>query len=200
MKNFSKFTALGLSKFNKLTAQIETKAVDTFNKSIEIAKIVREGWNWYRSLSAKDREEQGIAKFTAEEFAVNVYGLKKVMFYRYLNAAEVSAEVVAEFTKKTLEAKDKGRYASLSLVDLVDYNHAKETAPQGGGEGEGEGEGEGGGEPEVGKAQTIFTLSWKRDDGNVAVRIDENGNVTTKNTPDDIRAAIALLSKMLPSA
>lgn len=195
MKNsFAKFSALNVQKFEKLTSQVESKAVDMFRKSIEIAHIVRHGWKWYSALSASERETQGIGKFTADEFASKVYGIKKVMMYRYISASEVSAEVLESFVTATMEAKDRGRYASLSLADLIEFSKAKAV--------ESEVEGEGEGEAEVGKAKTIFTLSWKdRAEGeNVSVRIDADGNVTTKNTPDDIRAVIAMLSQMLPNA
>lgn len=192
MKNtFAKFSALGVQKFEKLTSQVESKAVDVFRKSVEIAHIVRDGWKWYSALSASEREAQGIGKFTAEEFASKVYGISKVMMYRYVNASEVSAEMVESFVAATLEAKDRGKYASLSLADLIEYGKAKAVESEGEGEGEVE---------EVGKAKTVFTLSWKREDGNVSVRIDSDGNVKSTNSPDDIRQAIALLTKLIPQA
>ena len=45
--------------------------------------------------------------------------------------------------------------------------------------------------------ETIFTLSFKRDGGNVAARIDADGNLITTNSDADIIDAISFLRSKL---
>ena len=44
---------------------------------------------------------------------------------------------------------------------------------------------------------TIFTMSYKTANGNVAVRIDENNEVTTRNDRQEIQSAIEFLNNLI---
>jgi hypothetical protein len=44
------------------------------------------------------------------------------------------------------------------------------------------------------RTATILTFTYKSEGGNVAVRIDSEGNVKTTNTDEQIREAIAVLN------
>jgi hypothetical protein len=44
------------------------------------------------------------------------------------------------------------------------------------------------------RTATILTFTYKSEGGNVAVRIDSEGNVKTTNTEEQIREAIAVLN------
>ena len=47
------------------------------------------------------------------------------------------------------------------------------------------------------RVETIFTLSFKRAEGNVAVRVDAEGNVITRNSSHYIQAAIQFLANSI---
>ena len=60
-------------------------------------------------------------------------------------------------------------------------------------------EGTEGSEGSEGKAKNVFTLSYKREGGNVAIRVDSKGEVKTTNSILEIQEAIAFLSASIVS-
>lgn len=176
---------LRLSEIKSLSKSIVTTYEKRFNQSLQMSQLVKnaiefKGSEQYKALTT----EAGIS-WTIDEFSQKVFGFKKAYFYRLANVSQVSEEKVNEF-KQFCEASDD-KENSLSVIGLLNY--IKEDTLE---NSEGEGEGEG-------KAKNVFTLSYKRECGNVAIRVDSKGEVKTTNSILEIQEAIAFLSASIVS-
>ena len=179
---------LRLSEIKSLSKSIVTTYEKRFNQSLQMSQLVKnaiefKGSEQYKALTT----EAGIS-WTIDEFSQKVFGFKKAYFYRLANVSQVSEEKVNEF-KQFVEASDD-KEGGLSVIGLLNY--IKEDALEGS-EGEGEGEGS------EGKAKNVFTLSYKRESGNIAIRVDSKGEVKTTNSILEIQEAIAFLSASIVS-
>jgi len=185
--------ALRLTAYNQANRNELNGAKKLFEISMTKAHIVAEGSQWWDAQGKATATEQGIA-WNKEEFFVKVYGCQKSFASKLQRAAKVEAEKLQEFKTICDSLEAEGKRSKRSIVGLLAWvkdgslptNEAEE------GEGEGEGEGE--------AVTTILTLSYKGGDKNVAVRIASDGTMTTTNTPEQIRQAIALLEGALANA
>ena len=178
---------LRLTEIKSLSKSIVTTYEKRFNQSLQMSQLVKnaiefKGSEQYKALTT----EAGIS-WTIDEFSQKVFGFKKAYFYRLANVSQVSEEKVNEFKQFCEQSEDKE--SSLSVIGLLNY--LKEDNLENS-EGEGEGEGEG-------KAKNVFTMSYKRECGNVAIRVDSKGEVKTTNSILEIQEAIAFLSASIVS-
>ena len=177
-------TNLRLSEIKSLSKSIVTTYEKRFNQSLQMSQLVKnaiefKGSEQYKALTT----EAGIS-WTIDEFSQKVFGFKKAYFYRLANVSQVSEEKVNEFKQFCEQSEDKEN--SLSVIGLINY--LKEDTLE-----NSEGEGS------EGKAKNVFTLSYKRECGNVAIRVDSKGEVKTTNTILEIQEAIAFLSASIVS-
>ena len=187
---------LKLSAISKLNGKIANAQKSKFDNSIELAVLVKEGFEWFKSEAGKSTFKANNVKWNAEDFALNVYGWKKSFFYRMVKSATIVAETPATldaFNAYIEEQDMNGKATKRSLEEFVKF--AENGIPV-----EGEGEGEGEESAEEAKVETIFTMSFKATEGkNVAVRVDANGLAITKNEAKEIADAIAFLQNALKS-
>ena len=174
---------LRLSEIKSLSKSIVTTYEKRFNQSLQMSQLVKnaiefKGSEQYKALTT----EAGIS-WTIEEFSQKVFGFQKSYFYKLAKISQVTEEKVNEF-KQFCEASDD-KENSLSVIGLINY--LKEDTLE-----NSEGEGEG-------KAKNVFTLSYKRECGNVAIRVDSKGEVKTTNSILEIQEAIAFLSASIVS-
>jgi hypothetical protein len=179
-------TNLRLTEIKSLSKSIVTTYEKRFNQSLQMSQLVKnaiefKGSEQYKALTT----EAGIS-WTIDEFSQKVFGFKKAYFYRLANVSQVTEEKINEFKQFCESSDDKEN--SLSVIGLLNY--IKEDALE---NSEGEGEGS------EGKAKNVFTLSYKRECGNIAIRVDSKGEVKTTNTILEIQEAIAFLSASIVS-
>jgi hypothetical protein len=172
---FNSIEALQVESFRKLAVRSRNAMERRFELSLEQAVIIGAAKKWYKSDVGKQMCHVAEIK-SVGEFAEQVYGLKKAMFERLRQVSEIPAEVVEAYKNSEKEER--------SLVGLLKFASGDEEAVEG----------------ESDKVATVFTLSWKRDEGNVSIRVDAEGNVKTTNNPQDIERAIELLQSMLATA
>jgi hypothetical protein len=153
-----------------------------FETSLQLSQIVAEGFEWYKSASGKATMANEGITWTAEEFALKVYGYQKSFFYKLVKAGAVETEKVEEY--KTYEPNNRTIEGLLKFVK----SGGKSAEGEGGEEGEGE---------TTERPTTVFTLTYKTDAGNVSVRVDSTGVVKTTNTNEQIAEAIAFLQASL---
>ena len=195
MSNILEVTAvknnLKLSAISKLNGKIANAQKSKFDTSIELAGLVKVGFDWFKSDEGKATFKANDVKWNAEEFALNVYGWKKSFFYRMVKSATIVVETPATldaFNAYIEEQDMNGKATKRSLEEFVKF--AENGIPVEGEEGEGEGEGEG----EEVKVETVLTLSFKGEDGkNVALRIDSTGKVVTTNEYGEVIDACQLI-------
>jgi hypothetical protein len=167
-----------------------------FEQTLQLSALVLSAHAWFQSKEGQALcSEQGIT-WTSEDFGAKVFGWQKSYFYKVLKAAKLEASVVENFKEKCSEVEAQGKEANRSLEGLLKFARAMENSEQDSGRDEGSEEGETD-SPSVERTATIFTLSFKGLQGNVSVRIDENGVVKTTNTTEEIAQAIQFLTNSL---
>jgi hypothetical protein len=180
--------ALSLTEVRSAQRTIINAKKKRFDQTMQMSALVLKGFEWFQSEAGKAKlGEEGIT-WSTEDFASKVFGWQKSYFYKVVKAAKLAAEVVDEFKAKCDEVERNGEEPNRSLEGLLKYaKQLEEGAAAEGGE-----EGEEGAEVET-RAQTIFTMTLKHPDGNIAVRINDAGEVKTTNSKEQIIEAIAFL-------
>lgn len=198
--------ALCLKEVNALTTAIKKADAQRFENSLTLAGLIARGHVWI-----KDAEGQAYMKqqnVGMDEFILAVYGFQKSFYYKLLKAANVPASVLKEFRKQTEALKAKDLSAPLSIEALLKYaSEAKLEQQSEAGEAGEAGEGGEGGEgetsaPEVkAKAVAVVTLAFKVEGLEaVALRINDDGQLITKASPEAIAAALDYLTQAVAGA
>ena len=186
--------SLNLQAINTLRRADSNAQKKKFENSLQLAKAVKESFNWFSSEEGKAKfNEEGIS-WSNEEFFQKVFGWQKSFSYKLLKVGKLEDTIVEKFNQKCAEVEARGEEAVRSIENLLKFAKVVESGEQEGGEGEGEGEGA---EVET-RSATIFTLAFKHPDKNISVRINESGEVKTTNSREEIMSAIAFLVDSLP--
>jgi hypothetical protein len=186
--------SLNLQAINTLRRADSNAQKKKFENSLQLAKAVKESFNWFSSEEGKAKfNEEGIS-WSNEEFFQKVFGWQKSFSYKLLKVGKLEDTIVEKFNQKCAEVEARGEEAVRSIENLLKFAKVVENGEQEGGEGEGEGEGA---EVET-RSATIFTMAFKHPDKNISVRINESGEVKTTNSREEIMSAIAFLIDSLP--
>ena len=114
-----------------------------------------------------------------------------------MKASKLKEDVVETFKAKCDELEAQGEEPNRSLEGLLKYAKQVENAPAGSGQGV-DSEGEDAEAPQVEtRSQVIFSLTYKTEAGNVAVKVSDNGEIKTTNTIYEIQNAINFLRAII---
>jgi len=185
---------LYLQEIETLQAGVKNAQKSKFDKSLQLSTIVITSFAVFQMEEFKTTlTEEGIV-WTNEDFFLKVLGWQKSFAYKMLKAGKLQAEkpeVVDGFKVKCNAAERAGETANRTIEGLLSFAKQLEQSNIVGGEGEeGDGDAE---EPTVTRPKAVFTLAWKRDSGNVAVRIMPDGQFLSSNNEQEILDAIAFL-------
>jgi hypothetical protein len=176
---------LKLRDLRRLTTADVNAQKKKFETSLQLSQIVAEGYEWFKSECGRTTMANEGISWTADEFAVKVYGYQKSFFYKLVKAGKVTAEQVEAY--KTAEPENR------TIEGLLKFDRTGETNATAEGENDGEGEGEGEGESTP-QPTNLITFTYKATDGTkVSVKMDSRGLVQTSNTEAEIMHAINLL-------
>lgn len=185
--------SLNLQAINTLRRADSNAQKKKFENSLQLAKAVKESFNWFSSEEGKAKcNEEGIS-WSNEEFFKKVFGWQKSFSYKLLKVGKLEDTIVEKFNQKCTEVEARGEEAVRSIENLLKFAKVVESGEQEGGQGEGEGEGA---EVET-RSATIFTLAFKHPEGNISVRIDDAGQVKTTNSREEIQEAVSFLLQSL---
>jgi hypothetical protein len=193
--------ALNLQEIRSVQRTITNAKKKKFEQTLTLSKLVINAVEWFASEDGKRAcAEEGIS-WSNEEIGIKVFGWQKSFFYKVVKAGKLQAEVIDTFKTKCDEAEANGDEPNRSLEGLLKFAKQVETGTPTGGQGEdGENEmsdpettGEQSAQVEI-RHENILTFKYKVDGVNVSVKIDSEGNVTTNNTQEQIKEAIAVLS------
>jgi len=191
-------SALNLTEIKGVQRTLSNGQKKKFDTTLQLSKLVTAAVNWFKSDEGKAKcSEEGIT-WSNEEFGNKVFGWQKSFFYKVIKAGLLEEEIVTTFKAKCDEVEATGKDANRSLEGLLKFAKQVETGSEASGTEEGSEEGSEEAQVEV-RTETIFTLTYKREEGNVAVRIDAAGVVKTSNSIAEIEEAIAFLKSQLPS-
>ena len=189
-------SALNLNDIKRIQKQITNAHKSKFSHTLTMAKLVVGAESWFTSEEGQMRMANEGLSWTKEEFGQRVFGWQCSFFYKVLKAGKLSDQIINAFTTKCDEADAQGKDVDRSLAGLLkfaqDFSEVETIINEETGEEE---EIEGLEEAEVEeRVETIFTMSMKNATGrNVAVRVDANGAVITRNDASEIAQAIAFL-------
>jgi hypothetical protein len=189
-------SALNLNDIKRIQKQITNAHKSKFSHTLTMAKLVVGAESWFTSEEGQMRMANEGLSWTKEEFGQRVFGWQRSFFYKVLKAGKLSDQIINAFTTKCDEADAQGKDVDRSLAGLLkfaqDFSEVETIINEETGEEE---EIEGLEEAEVEeRVETIFTMSMKNATGrNVAVRVDANGAVITRNDASEIAQAIAFL-------
>ena len=183
--------ALNLTEIRAIQRTLTNGQKKKFEQTLALSKLVINTVNWFSSEEGKQTcINEGIS-WTNEEIGNKIFGWQKSFFYKVLKAGKLDDEVISNFKTKCDEVEAEGMDTNRSLEGLLKFAKVMETVNSVGGNDEGE-QGNASAEVEV-IVPTIFSLTYKREQGNISVRIDVNGKVKTTNTADELREAIQFL-------
>lgn len=193
-------SALNLNDIKRIQKQITNAHKSKFGHTLTMAKLVVGAESWFTSEEGQMRMANEGLSWTKEEFGQRVFGWQRSFFYKVLKAGKLSDQIINAFTTKCDEADAQGKDVDRSLAGLLkfaqDFSEVETIINEETGEEE---EIEGLEEAEVEeRVETIFTMSMKNATGrNVAVRVDANGAVITRNDASEIAQAIAFLQSAM---
>jgi len=193
-------SALNIKAINTIKNAIQTSDVKRFENSLHLAELIGKSHKWL-----KDAEGQALLKASAlgmDAFILDVYGFQKSFYYKLVKAANVPADVLKEFRKQTEALKAKDLSAPLSIEALLKYaSEAKLETQAEAGESESEGESEGNAPEVKAKAVAVVTLAFKVEGLEaVALRINDDGQLITKASPEAIASALDYLAQAVAGA
>jgi len=181
---------LKLRDLRRLTTADVNAQKKKFETSLQLSQIVAEGYEWFKSECGRTTMANEGISWTADDFALKVYGYQKSFFYKLVKAGKVTAEQVEAY--KTAEPENR------TIEGLLKFDRTGETNATAEGENDGEGEGEGEGTETSTAPTNLITFTYKAPDGSkVSVKVDTRGLVKTENSTAEILEAINLLKQAI---
>jgi hypothetical protein len=198
---------LQLSKVKSLQKHIKNADRTKFQKQLKLANVMRESKEWF------DKDEtqllfadQGIV-WSADELADKVFECQKSWMYKCIKASNVAEDVVEIFERQCKHLQDSGEKVKISIESLNQFAKAYAEDEYVNVADLQSTETDGVVEDTIADivaedttestSDTIFTMSFKTDFGNVSVRYSHSEGLVTTNSNDDIRSAIAFLTEQI---
>ena len=193
--------ALNLNDIKRIQKQITNAHKSKFGHTLSMAKLVVKAEEWFNSEDGKFKMQDAGLSWSKEEFGQKVFGWQKSFFYKVLKAGKLSEQIVDAFNTKCDEADAQGKDVDRSLAGLLkfaqDFSDVETIINEETGEEEISEEAIESAEVQE-RVETIFTMSMKNPEGrNVAVRINANGELITRNDASEIAQAIAFLQSAM---
>lgn len=199
LRNAQVEQALDLRAIRSLQRTLANGQKKKFAQTLELSKKVVAVAEWFTSEEGKQVTAEAGIYWNNETIGLKLFGWQKSYYYKVLKAGRLEESTIEEFNRLCDEAEAQGEEPNRSLEGLLKFTRSggNTTAGTGGGGEEGE-EGE---EPteravEI-RIPTIFTMTYKGGDKNVSVRVNENNEVMTTNTAEEIKAAIDFLTNLI---
>jgi len=193
--------ALNLNDIKRIQRQITNAHKSKFSHTLTMAKLVVRAEEWFNSEDGKFKMQDAGLSWSKEEFGQKVFGWQKSFFYKVLKAGKLSEQIVDAFNTKCDEADAQGKDVDRSLAGLLkfaqDFSDVETIINEETGEEEISEEAIESAEVQE-RVETIFTMSMKNPEGrNIAVRINANGELITRNDASEIAQAIAFLQSAM---
>lgn len=202
-------TGLQLPRVKSLQKALQTAERSKFRKQLELATIMRDGKEWFDKAETQLLfSEQGIV-WSADELADKVFECQKSWMYKCIKASNVDADVVDIFENQCRHLQESGERVKISIEELnrfakayaddentnvADLQLADESVVEDTTEDSVIDTTE---DIDESTSDTIFTMCYKTDNGNIVARYSLNDGFVTQNSADEIRRAIAFLTEQL---
>jgi len=180
---------LKLRDLRRLTTADVNAQKKKFETSLQLSQVVAHGYEWFKSESGRATMQNEGISWTADDFALKVYGYQKSFFYKLVKAGKIADEKIEAY--KTAETENR------TIEGLLKFDRTGETNATAETDGESETDGETDGESTP-QPTNMITFTYKAPDGSkVSVKVDSRGLVQTQNTTAEIIEAINLLKQAI---
>lgn len=188
--------ALMTTEISRVNKSIKNAQKSKFGHTLKLAKLVVKANDYFESTEGKAKfAEEGIV-WTKGKF-ISTFPWNPSFYHKVVKVGKIADVVVELFESKCNEAEAEGKEVERSVAALIKFASGVETEIN-----------EASGEEEITeesletaelaeRAVTIFTLSYKGENGNVAVRVEEDGKLITTNERAQILDAIEFLMSKL---
>lgn len=200
LRNENVESALNLRAIRTLQRNLSNGQKKKFAQTLELSKKVLNVANWFASEEGKQATSEAGIYWSNEQIGLKLFGWQKSYFYKVLKAGKLDDSVVEQFNSLCDDAEREGQEPNRTLEGLLKFTRsggATATETGGGATEEGE-EGEETTERAIEvRVPTIFTMTYKGGEKNVSVRVNENNEVTTTNSREEILRAIEFLTNLI---
>lgn len=202
---------LQLTKVKSLQKSIKTAERTKFRKQLEMATLMRQGKEWFdKPETLLLFADQGIV-WSSDELADKVFECQKSWMYKCIKASNVAEDVVEIFERQCKHLQDNGEKVKISIeslnqfakayaededVNVADLQATADSVVNDTTTADSVAEDTTEDTTET-TSDTIFTMSFKLQDRNVAVRYSLSDGLVTANSNDDILDAILFLQEQL---
>ena len=181
---------LATKEIKKLTSEFVNAQKAKFTKSVKLAKLVYQGYEWFGSKEGKEVLATEGIDWTTEQFFGKAYGFKKSYGYRLVKVGKLTDEQIEAYISECERLEAEGEPQGRDLKDLLKF---VKTGSIGGGEGEGEGEGEAVEKP----SKTWISISVKGQNGESGYSIRINSDGTLQGDGTKLPELVAILTGLV---
>ena len=200
LRNSQVEEALNLRAIRSLQRTLSNGQKKKFTQTLELSKKVVAVANWFTSEEGKQATADAGIYWNNEQIGLKLFGWQKSYFYKVLKAGKLDDSIIDDFNRLCDDAEREGQEPNRTLEGLLKFTRSggNEATETGGGATEEDEEGEETTERAIEvRVPTIFTMTYKGGEKNVSVRVDENSEVATTNSREEILRAIEFLTNLI---
>ena len=199
LRNENVESALNLRAIRTLQRTLSNGQKKKFAQTLELSKKVLHVSNWFASEEGKQATADAGIYWNNEQIGLKLFGWQKSYFYKVLKAGKLDDAIIDEFNSLCDDAEREGQEPNRTLEGLLKFSRGggNEATETGGNDDDETGESETTERAIEVRVPTIFTMTYKGGEKNVSVRVNENNEVTTTNSREEILRAIEFLTNLI---
>ena len=199
LRNSQVEEALNLRAIRSLQRTLSNGQKKKFTQTLELSKKVVAVANWFTSEEGKQATEEAGIYWNNETIGLKVFGWQKSYYYKVLKAGKLDDAIIDDFNRLYDDAEREGQEPNRTLEGLLKFTRSggNDVTQIGGNDDDETGESESEERAIEVRVPTIFTMTYKGGEKNVSVRVDENSEVATTNSREEILRAIEFLTNLI---
>ena len=199
LRNENVESALNLRAIRTLQRTLSNGQKKKFAQTLELSKKVLHVSNWFASEEGKQATTDAGIYWNNEQIGLKLFGWQKSYFYKVLKAGKLDDAIVNQFNELCDDAENQGQEPNRTLEGLLKFSRGggNEVAETGGNDDDETGESETTERAIEVRVPTIFTMTYKGGEKNVSVRVNENNEIATTNSREEILRAIEFLTNLI---
>ena len=199
LRNSQVEEALNLRAIRSLQRTLSNGQKKKFTQTLELSKKVVTVANWFTSEEGKQATEEAGIYWNNETIGLKVFGWQKSYYYKVLKAGKLDDAIIDDFNRLCDDAEREGQEPNRTLEGLLKFTRSggNDVTQIGGNDDDETGESESEERAIEVRVPTIFTMTYKGGEKNVSVRVDENSEVATTNSREEILRAIEFLTNLI---
>ena len=184
-------SAINLNEIRNVQRTITNAKKKKFEQTLSLSKLVGSVVVWFDSEEGQRIcREEGIS-WNKEQIGLKVFGWQKSFFYKVVKVSNLKEDVIETFKTKCIELESIGEEPNRSIEGLLKFAKQLENNTSDSGQ-------ETETETEVETRQTvIFNLTFKKESGNISVKISDRFEIKTTNSLEEIQEAINFLQTII---